>query len=111
MLTTCLKLLAILALLAPAAGLERSKALKAGAARVPKKLAKKLAPRKRGPIGTFIAMVKAFWGSLIDPNYGAEVPKALANVHGVYDSKGGRTRSHVGAADGPTSLGSSGGGG
>jgi len=58
-------------------------------------------------------MIKAFFGSLFDPNYSVAPKKKLANVHGIYDDKD-QTRSarpHIGHSDVPTSFGTGGGGG
>lgn len=42
------------------------------------------APQKRGPLATLVALFKAFFASLFDPNVG-RTPKKQSNVHGVYD--------------------------
>jgi len=78
--------------------------------RVPEKLARKLSPRRRSALSTLVLMVKAFFGSLFDPNY-TLAPKKQANVHTVYDNADQTrgARSHIGASDVPTSFGSGGG--
>lgn len=59
-----------------------------------------------------VRMFKAFFGSLLDPNYGIKKSKKQSNVHGLYDDapSSGRVREHVGKSDVPTSFGGGGGG-
>ena len=83
-------------------------------ARLSKEMEAKLAGRKkRGAFGPFVLMVRAFFGSLVDPSYSL-VKTKRSNVHGIYDNgAGGPSRQHIASAgaDVPTSFGSSGGGG
>ena len=83
-------------------------------ARLSKDLEGKLAARKkRGAFGTLVLMVRAFWGSLLDPSY-TLVKTKKSNVHSIYDNgAGGPARPHIASAgaDVPTSFGASGGGG
>lgn len=66
---------------------------------------KRLSPR-RTFASTFLAMIKAFFGSLIDPNYGPVHAKTKqSNVHGLYDNApSGRVRTHMAQSEVPTSL-------
>mmetsp|Transcript_13552 Transcript_13552/g.42774 ORF Transcript_13552/g.42774 Transcript_13552/m.42774 type:complete len:93 (+) Transcript_13552:125-403(+) len=64
---------------------------------------KRLAPRKRSLRSRIVAMLRAFFGSLLDPNYGA-AKKKQSNVHGLYDEAptSGRTRTHLAQGDVPS---------
>lgn len=66
---------------------------------------KRLSPR-RTFASTFLAMIKAFFGSLIDPNYGPVHAKTKqSNVHGLYDNAPqGKVRTHMAQSEVPTSL-------
>ena len=68
-------------------------------ARLSKDLEGKLAARKkRGAFGTLVLMVRAFWGSLLDPSY-TLVKTKKSNVHSIYDNgAGGPARPHIASA-------------
>mmetsp|Transcript_274 Transcript_274/g.709 ORF Transcript_274/g.709 Transcript_274/m.709 type:complete len:89 (+) Transcript_274:120-386(+) len=70
---------------------------------------KRIAPKKRSFMSTMMFMIRAFFGSLVDPNYGAKAKTRLANVHGIYDDAPTSTRTHIGQSDVPTSFGGGGG--
>lgn len=73
-----------------------------------KKPIQRLSPRKKSIIARMMTMVRAFFGSLVDPNYGAK-KRRQSNVHGLYDdAPAGQTKTHLANSDVPTSFGGGG---